>query len=137
MPRPGWTKLPGASERYRSPSGEIVSRRQYDNARYIDAGWRNRADFERRYNDSTYKYLVDKIAHNAARESGKSSRELRAKIDHPGSTTSKLILEARRTGYGKARAGRGKSQAMARLLVLAGLRDPNATYPVGATPPRR
>ena len=137
MPRPGWTKLPGSSERYRSPSGKIVSRRQYDNARYADAGWRNRADFERRYNDETYRFLVDKIARNASSQGAGQIRDVRHKIDHPGSATSKLILEARRSGYGKGRAGRGKSQAMARLLVLAGLRDPNATYPVGATPPRR
>lgn len=137
MPRQGWTKLPGTSERYRSPSGEIVSRRQYDNERYTSAGFRNRADYERRYNDETYRFLVDKIARNASSQGGGQMFDVRRKIDKIGSPTSRMILEARRTGYGKGRAGRSKNQAMAKLLVLAGLRDPNATYPVGATPPRR
>src|SRR4051794_31659127 len=107
MAREGWHKLrPGeagfkqGAERYRDPGGSVVSRRQYDNARYTSAGWRNRADFERRHDDATYRYLTDKIVQNAARESGKSSREIRRAIDRPGSQTSKLILQARKTGYG-------------------------------------
>lgn len=137
MPRAGWTRLPGSAERYRSPSGEVVSRRQYDNARYQDAGFRNRADFERRHNDPTFRWLTDSIVRNAAAQSGKTTREVRAAIDRPGTRTQRLILQARASGYGKSRAGRSPRGAMAKLLVLAGKRDPNATYAVGSTPPRR
>ena len=114
------------SERYRAPSGEIVSRRQYDNARYTAAGWRNRADFERRHNDPTYSHFIRKIA----RAQGTTRRA----IDTPTSRDAKLLLKARAVDYGKTRRGRGAKGPMAKVLVAAGMRDPNATYPVGGTP---
>lgn len=125
MPRPGWTKLPGTAEHYRSPSGEIVSRRQYDNARYSDAGWRNRADYERRHDDPTYRHFQQ----IAERNLGLSRRD----VERPDGEFAKRALAARNVGYGKGRAGRSARGPMARFLVYLGMRDPTATYPVGSS----
>lgn len=139
MPREGWTKLsPGelrsagyspTSERYRSPSGEIVSRRQYDNSRYSDTAFHNRSQFERRHADATYSHFIRKIA--------QAEGTTRKAIDKPTSSAAQLLQRAKETGYGKQRRGRGKNSPMAKVLVRAGLRDKDATYQVGATPPRK
>src|SRR4051812_29143537 len=113
MAREGWEKLPGSSERYRSPSGEVVSRRQYDNARFADAGWRNRADYERRHDDPTYRHFQD----IAMRTKGLSRRQ----VDAPDSEFARRALAARAVGYGKGRAGRGARGPMARFLVWLGM----------------
>lgn len=122
--------LPEGSERY-AVAGKhgTISRRQYDNLRYEAAGWRNRADYERRYNDPTYAYM----AAQAITNKGLSRRA----VDAPAGEFAKLALKARAVGYGKGRAGRSAKGPMAKLLVYVGLRDPNATYQVGSTPPRK
>lgn len=136
MPRQGWTKLTPAeldargfspsSERYRSPDGDVVSRRQYDNARYSDAGWRNRADFERRHDDPTYRHFQDV----ATRNLGLTRRQ----VDSPDGPFARHALKARAAGWGKGRAGRSAKGPMARFLVWLGMRDPTADYPVGGSP---
>jgi hypothetical protein len=130
MARPGWERLPGSAERYRNlETGDEVSRRQYDNSRYADAGWRNRADFERRYDDKTYRWALERLA----QREGKSIRQL----DRVGSPAQRQVLKARAAGYGKGRTGRGAKGDMAQLLAAMGLRDPGATNRVGGTNPRR
>lgn len=140
MAREGYRKLTRGElvERGLSPSSEryvhaghrgTLSRRQYDNARYADEGWRNRADYERRYNDPTFAYM----AAQAITNKGLSRRA----VDAPGGEFAKLALKARAVGWGKGRAGRSAKGPMAKLLVYVGLRDPNATYQVGSTPPRK
>jgi hypothetical protein len=129
MPRKGWTKLAGSAERYLSPSGEIVSRRQYDNARAEEAGWGNRARFERRYEDSTYLWAARKLA---------NSEGVRIqKIDRIGTEENKLLLAAMKGKWGTERASRSPRGPMAKLLVQMGLRDPSATYAVGNTDGRK
>lgn len=125
MARQGWEKLPGSSERYRSPSGEIVSRRQYDNARYTDTGWRNRADYERRHSDPTYRHFQQ----IAMRQLGLTRRQ----VESPDSEFAKRILKARAVDYGKGRRGRGAKGPMAKFLVWLKMRDPGADFPVGAS----
>ena len=122
--------LSPTSERYVAPGQRgTISRRQYDNLRYVDSGWRNRADYERRYQDPTYAYM----AAQAITNKGLSRRA----VDAPGGEFAKLALKARAVGYGKGRAGRSAKGPMAKLLVYVGLRDPNATDQVGSTPPRK
>jgi len=43
----GYTPLGGSSRQYRTPSGGVISRRQYDNRRARAAGFRNRYELER------------------------------------------------------------------------------------------
>lgn len=129
MPRKGWKKLPGSAERYLSPEGEIVSRRQYDNTRAEALGWHNRSEFERRYDDPTYYWAARKIAN-------KQGVRIQ-KIDRMGSKESQVLLKAKRTGWGKTREGRSPKGPMAKMLVDMGLRDPSATYAVGNTDGRK
>lgn len=125
MAREGWQKLPGSSERYRSPSGEIVSRRQYDNARYDEAGWRNRADYERRHSDPSYRHFQA----IAQRNLGLSRRQVEA----PDGEFARRALAARAVNYGKGKRGRGARGPMAKFLVYLGLRDEGADHPVGGS----
>lgn len=130
MARAGWERIPGSAERYRNlETGDEVSRRQYDNSKYSDAGWRNRADFERRYSDPTYRWAIERLASKA----GKPVRQL----DRVGSSAQQQVLRARAVGYGKGRKGRGAKGDMAKLLASMGLRDPGATNRIGGTNPRR
>lgn len=129
MPRRGWTKLPGSSERYLSPEGEEVSRRQYDNLRAEAEGWGSRSAYERRYEDPTYLWATKRLA----QEQGKRASQ----IDRMGSEANKKLLKAKRTGWGKSKEGRSPRGPMAKLLVEMGMRDPSATYAVGDTDGRR
>lgn len=43
---PGYSRIPGSSRRYLTPTGESISRREYDNLRAQLAGFRNRYEVE-------------------------------------------------------------------------------------------
>lgn len=43
----GYTPLGGTSRKYRTPGGKIISRREYDNRRAKQAGFRNRYELEK------------------------------------------------------------------------------------------
>lgn len=109
----------------RSDSHGTISRRQAENDKYTVGGWRGRADYERRYQGKMGKryarFESEAILHGkvTTRRAG------------PGSELSKLWTAYR--GKPTSRAPRGP---LAKLLVYIGVRDPGATYPVGATPPR-
>ncbi len=128
MPRKGWTKLAGTAERYLSPSGEVISRRQYDNLRAQAEGWDNRSQYENRYNDSTYLWAFQQY-----RREQKLSIQQARRSDRMGGAMNKKLRAAQATGWGKTREGRAARGPMARLLVEMGYRDPSATYAVGDT----
>lgn len=128
MPRKGWTKLSGTAERYLSPSGEVVSRRQYDNARAKEQGWNNRSEYERRYEDKTYLWLYRQYQRNNKLTVSQARVE-----DRMGGKLNKKLRAAQQSGWGKTAAGRDPRGPMSKLLVEAGLRDPSATYAVGDT----
>lgn len=128
MPRKGWTKLAGSAERYLSPSGEVVSRRQYDNARAKEEGWENRSQYERRYEDNTYLWAFRQYQRN----NRLNIQQARAR-DRMGGELNKKLRAAQATGWGKTKAGRDPRGPMSQLLVEMGLRDPSATYAVGDT----
>lgn len=128
MPRQGWTRLGGSSERYLSPDGREVSRRQYDNERAKAEGWDNRSQFERRYDDKTYLW-----AFNRYRQGQKIQITEARRLDRMGGELNKKLRAAQRTGWGKTQAGRDPRGPMSKLLVDMGLRDPSATYAVGNT----
>lgn len=128
MPRQGWTRLAGTAERYLSPSGEEVSRRQYDNARFEELGYSSRSEYERRYEDSTYQWAFDEYARNYGLLEARGA-------DRAGGELAELLHEAQRTGWGKG--DRSADGPMAKLLVELGKRDPAATYLVGDTDRRK
>lgn len=128
MPRAGWTKLSGTAERYLSPSGEVVSRRQYDNARAKAEGWENRSQYERRYEDPTYLWAFRQYQRNRKLTLGQARAS-----DRMGGPLNKKLRAAQSTDWGKTKEGRQPRGPMSTLLVDMGLRDPSATYAVGDT----
>lgn len=65
MPLRGYKALGGTSRRYQTPTGEVISRREYDNRRAQAAGFRNRYELEQfrttvvgRSNWSSWQYDV-------------------------------------------------------------------------------
>lgn len=128
MPRRGWTRLGGSAERYLSPDGREVSRRQYDNERAKDEGWGNRSEYENRFKDPTYLWAWRQYQRNQ-----KISVPEARKRDRMGGDLNKKLREAQRTGWGKTKTGRDPRGPMSKLLVDMGLRDPSATYAVGNT----
>jgi len=122
------------SERFLAPndpradSHGTISRRQADNERYVEGGWRNRADFERRYQGAKgspgRRYLHFEAEAIAQGKIGRRAG--------PDSQFARLYTAWRKTGFREA----GPRSPGAKFLVYVGLRDPGATYPVGATPPR-
>jgi len=128
VPRKGWTKLAGTSERYVSPDGHEVSRRQYDNERAKEQGWSNRSEYERRYEDKNYLWALRQYQ----RANKMTISQARA-ADRLGGDLNKKLRAAKATGWGKTQAGRDPRGPMSKLLVDMGMRDPSATYAVGDT----
>lgn len=60
----GYQPLPGTARRYRTPSGEIISRYEYDSRRLRTAGWKNRGQFERARRSQTWQKAM-KLARQA------------------------------------------------------------------------
>jgi hypothetical protein len=132
MPRKGWSRLPGSAERYLSPDGEEVSRRQYDNLRAQEQGWQTRSAYERRYDDPTYLW-----AWNTWRQENKVQIVEARRLDRMGGQLNKKLRAAQATGWGKTKQGRDPKGPMSQLLIEMGMRDPTATYAVGNTDARR
>lgn len=86
MPLPGYKFLGGSSRRYVTPTGEIISRRQYDNLRARDAGWRSRSELEKFRRNKVARTGWSKWAHDVKQHSGKrptwrSYRDLKDVLD--------------------------------------------------------
>lgn len=129
--RRGYTKLPGTAERYRVAStGEVISRRQYDNRRYVDLGWRSRDDFERRFDEGHSGMAGYRRWREAAIANGVATPN---QIDRPGSEFNRLFLKARGDDFDRGGRRRGPRSPIAKLLVYIGLRDASATFPVGGS----
>lgn len=130
--RPGWTRVSGTAERFISPEGEEVSRRQYDNLRARELGWQSRSEYERRFEDPTYLWAWNTYRHNQ-----KMTITRARQLDRMGQPLDRELLAAKRTGWGKTKAGRDPNGPMSKLLVDMGIRDPFAEYAVGETDARR
>lgn len=119
------------SERYLHEStGETLSRRQYDNRRFVDLGWRSRDDYERRYDEGHSNMGGYRRWRDAAIAKGIP----RSVVDDPGSEFNRLFLAARADDFDRGRRRRGPRSPIAKLLVYTGLRSDGATYSVGGSP---
>lgn len=120
------------TERYRAGPGDpravkgTISRRQAENEAYTAGGWRNRADYERRYQGQVGRRYA-RFESEALLQGKVTSR-----VAAPGSHFSQLW-----TAYRGNPRNRRPTGPLAKLLVYIGLRDEGANYPVGATPPKR
>lgn len=128
MPLPGWRPLPkdhpsyeAKARRYLSPSGDVVSRRQYDNERLESSGWDSKADFDNRFTarkNRGYKRWID-----AAERNLDIPHKQLAKVD---SEFNQAYLRMRDDGFNQSPDG-----TMAEFLVFIGLRRPDQDSPVG------
>lgn len=129
--RRGYSKLPGSAERYRvNSTGEVISRRQYDNRRYVDLGWRSRDDFERRFEEGHHGMAGYRRWREAAIATGAATP---SQLDRPDSEFNRLFLRARADDFDRGPRRRGPRSPIAKLLVYVGLRDARATFPVGGS----
>lgn len=127
MPQ-GWQRLPKSHPQfsptkrlYLSPQNEVVSRRQYDNARLITEGWESKADFDSRFSarkDRGYARWVSVASENL----GVSEKEL----TRAGSDFNDLFLRARDDKWSNNPDG-----SFAELLEFIGLRRPDAAGDIG------
>lgn len=122
-----------SSERYTAPNDPradthgTISRRQAEQERYTAGGWSSRAQFERRYQGKTGRKFARFEAE--AIEQGKLTRR-----SAPDSKFAQLFNAWRRDDF---RERGTKRTPAARFLTYVGLRDSQASYPVGSTPPRK
>lgn len=127
----GWKALPrshpsySATKRlYLNPQGEIVSRRQYDNARLQGEGWQSKADYDSRlsaHKDRGYARWLEAAEENT----GLSRREL----GRADSEFNQLFLDARDDKWSKDPNG-----SFAQFLEAIGVRESGADYAVGESP---
>lgn len=123
---PGWKRLGGSAERYRNPSGEVVSRRQYENERARRAGWRNWSDYQRERKSDDYNRWLN----IAIDKQGLTRKDIGMASDFSRQYLS--VQLARRTGDDDAL--RDPEGTLANFLVYLGLRQPGDWWDVGDTP---
>lgn len=122
----GYERLPGPARRIRTPSGEIISRRQFENRRFRAIGWKNWREFQDRFDDPMYRDFLK----SAGLVTGTPIRTLSRANDE----FTRSYIRHRDT-IRRRRAG-AQSDA-AQWLVKIGKRPAGATYPIGDTPPKR
>lgn len=112
--------------------GQRVSRRQYENLRYTQSGWQNKSQYEAVAKQRPPKgYPHEAKAYKRwmqdyAEETGKPLSALRGP-DNPYS-------EAFAAAFNDKFRDNSPDSPFAQLLVLIGLREPDAPYNVGDTP---
>ena len=117
---PGYTKLPGKAERYKTPSGETISRRQYENKRFRQVGWRSWSEYQREARKPQFRRWVEKAS---------STLGPKRQLKSPQSEFSRMYIEAKRTDWKHDADG-----PFSDFLKWLGIRDEQADYPVGDTP---
>lgn len=126
----GYRFLGKPSERYLTPDGREISRRQYENEKKALMGWRNWYDYQ-------YTVTSDKRYRHFLTTTSGTDFSKRKSLKKANSDFNALYLKARKETQGKFGAhkkGRDPKGAFAQLLIATGLRDSRATYDVGETP---
>lgn len=118
---PGYRKLPGKSRRYETPTGETISRRQYENLKFRSSGWDSWSEYQREARKPQYRRFAKAAAQN-------QKRSLRG-LQEPDSQFNKLYLKSKKAGFPKKVGG-----PFDKFLKAIGLRDPDADYPIGDSP---
>lgn len=128
---PGYERLRGDSARrvVDTSTGEILSRREYENRRFEAAGWESWRDYQNRAKDPAYM----RWSLEAASEQKKTVRDIR----HSDSEFNRLFLQARDAKFDRTAKGKNPRGPFAKLLVYAGLRQEGETRDVGDSAPRK
>ena len=123
---PGWSRAAGSGrrERYVSPTGEEVSRRQYENARAREAGFQSWSHYQRiagarRHGARRYQ----RFASIYADKTGQSLKRVRG----PSSDFTGMYFA---TDFNDV----SPDGSLSHFLVKMGLREPETSYPVGSSP---
>jgi hypothetical protein len=121
------------SERYipvgaKLSKGNTISRRAFDNASGKYEAFGGRHNFERRYQVPSWRFFIEK----GADELGKDTRRL---LNSPTDPLARAAYKAAKAKQRGGRAARNPNGPLAKYLVKIGLRQPDATYDVGDTPP--
>lgn len=125
-PLPGWKRLGGSAERYRAPSGEVVSRRQYENVRARQSGWRSWSEYQRTRKSPQFKRAVeDAIA------KGTVTHKRDVGPNAPISQKWNAVLKARADDAPNLYDPDGP---LADYLIYIGRREPDDWWDVGDTP---
>jgi hypothetical protein len=131
-PKPlrGYTRVPGSARQYRTPSGAIISRYEYDNRRLRAAG----SPFKNRYEAEKFR---------ASKDWRTWSYKVRASGKRASIFDADLAGAVKRVGEVRAGMPQGEPDPdeltapdgpLAILLVAIGARDPDWNWPVGETP---
>lgn len=115
----GYTPLGGSSRRYRTPTGETISRRQYDNIRYGKAGFASTSQYRKVTRSDSYKRWLSMAADTHAIDSVDELTE-------PDSEFNRLLAKAIDDGFSKDADG-----SFHDFLVYTGWRLPGDTWDVG------
>jgi hypothetical protein len=126
-PLRGYQRLPGSARRYRTPSGDVISRRQYDNLRAQQAGWKNQAEM-RRFRQSTdwHAWRFKIRANDKTQDTGYSGDLM---------INAYRVQQMRDAGYDDTSPELSDPDGpLAAILVAVGYRDENWDWAVGDTP---
>ncbi len=135
LPR-GYSRIPGRAERYRTPNGETVSRRQIENIAARKAGWSSWSEYQRVAQTRTYRNQLEMaVKGNGLPDTVKSYRT-QAGYNSPFSRAyARFIKEGPvSNGHWTSNHSTSPDGPLAQLLVVQGYRDEDATYDVGETP---
>lgn len=131
----GYTALGGSSRKYRTPTGKIISRREYDNRRLKKEGWKNRSEAERFRTGRLYTEKRDKLE-----RAGRKPRELDIFSDWAAFVRDvdwEKVDEIWDTVQAERESGEPRIDPdgpLAEVLTLEGMRFPEWEWAVGDTP---
>lgn len=124
MPRllPGYTYLGGSKRQYRSPTGEILSRRKYEDLLKVRSGskWKSKSQYDRVRQTSRYQFFQGEVS---------AYHNIPINDLGPDSDFSQTYAAAVNSDWDVDAEG-----PYADLLVLIGRRRPEDNWDVGKTP---
>lgn len=143
---PGYKKVPGSSRRYVTPSGQEISRRQYENIRFQKAGWHSWSEYQRVAKTPEYRRFVkaaetyEKTDRSWPRQKRKhwdfeeylrrgSRGPSRTGYKNPDSEFNEAFLKAYRSDFDPSVGG-----PFEEFLIDIGLREPGMQFDIGDTP---
>lgn len=155
----GYTSVPGSARRVKTPGGQIISRRQYENIKAQRYGWSSWSDYQRVRTDPAHpdyqvyhRFLKEAQTRlpNPYGHGAMSSRFAfmfnRARKDRFGKRRGRMVrnrdeigglYEEGEEGYGLHHSVKGPDQPMAQFLVYLRMRNRGDWWNVGDTQRRQ
>lgn len=118
---PGYQRVPGSARQYRTPSGDVISRRAYEDIRVRRSGFRSWAEWQGLRRDPNYQRWLDATSQ---RLNVPKSELRRAESDF-----NKRFLRAKKSKWNKK-----QGRQFDKFLQYVGYRTPDMGWDVGDTP---